>query len=113
MASELETRSEETQIGRIHRIDVRLGRDVLAQLVTDYESGASTTELQQRFGLSKGSILSILHDSCAKLRRQPLSDGDTARIVELTSRACRFGRPRGSSACRRRRCRTHWRDQQS
>jgi DNA-directed RNA polymerase specialized sigma24 family protein len=60
-----------------------LGREVLAQVVADYEAGASTAELQQRFGLSKGSVLSILHDSGVKVRRQPLGDGDIARITEL------------------------------
>jgi uncharacterized protein (DUF433 family) len=62
---------------------VRLGREVLAQLVGDYEAGASTAELQQRFGLSKGSVLSILHGSSVDVRRQPLTDADTTRIVEL------------------------------
>jgi hypothetical protein len=76
-------RLEDPQIGRIHRLDVRLGAAVLVQLVTDYEYGASTAELQQRFGLSKGSILSILHASGARVRRQPLGDDDMTRIVEL------------------------------
>jgi transposase len=76
-------RAEDTRIGRIHRVDVRLGADVLAQLVADYESGASTVELQQRFGLSKGSVLSVLHNSNVKVRRQPLGEEQLVEITRL------------------------------
>jgi DNA-directed RNA polymerase specialized sigma24 family protein len=70
-------------MGRIHRIDVRLSAAVLAQLVADYEFGASTAELQARFGLSKGSVRSILHGSGVRVRRQPLTDEVVDTIVEL------------------------------
>jgi transposase len=62
---------------------MRLGIDVVAQLVADYESGLSVLELQMRFGLSRGSILRLLHEAEVQLRRQPLMQKQLAKIIEL------------------------------
>jgi hypothetical protein len=78
--SELPPRAQDTQIGHVHRIDVRCDATVLETLVAEYGAGASTVELQERFGLGKGSVLSILHEAGVKIRRQPM---DEQRLEEI------------------------------
>jgi hypothetical protein len=44
----------------VHRVDLRLGPDVIAQLVVDHQAGISSTELQKTYALSKGTVLRLL-----------------------------------------------------
>jgi hypothetical protein len=80
--SEPVRRIQDVQIGHVHRIDVRFDATVLETLVAEYEAGASTAELQERFGLGKGSVLSILHEAGVKIRRQPI---DAERLGRSSS----------------------------
>jgi site-specific DNA recombinase len=73
---------EATQIGHIHRLDVRLGDEELAQVVSGYQSGLTVAELQTRFGLGKGSVLSVLHEAGVEIRRKPLDQGQLAAVIE-------------------------------
>jgi hypothetical protein len=45
----------------------------VARLVADYESGVRSTKLMKDYGLSKGSVLKVLRESGAALRRQGLT----------------------------------------
>jgi hypothetical protein len=81
--SELPPRAEEAQIGHVHRIDVRCDATVLETLAAEYEAGASTIELQERFGLGKGSVLRLLHEAGVKIRRQPMDDERLEEIRRL------------------------------
>jgi hypothetical protein len=62
---------------------VRCDATVLETLVAEYEAGASTVEPQGRFSLSKGSVLSILHDAGVKIRRQPIDEQGLKQIRRL------------------------------
>jgi hypothetical protein len=81
--SEFPPRAQDAQIGHVHRIDVRCDATLLETLVAEYEAGASTVELQERFGLGKGSVLSILHEAGVKIRRQPMEDERLEEIRQL------------------------------
>jgi hypothetical protein len=78
--SEFPPRAQDAQIGHVHRIDVRCDATLLETLAAEYEAGASTVELQERFGLSKGSVLRLLHEAGVQIRRQPMDD---ARLEEI------------------------------
>lgn len=68
---------------RVHRLDVRLGAEALDQLIIDYQAGLTGPELQSRYGLSKGSVLRLLHEAGVQLRRQPVRGGQLAEMVAL------------------------------
>jgi hypothetical protein len=52
-------------------------------LIAEYEAGASTVELQERFGLGKGSVLRLLHEAGVEIRRQPMDDTRLDEIKRL------------------------------
>jgi DNA invertase Pin-like site-specific DNA recombinase len=56
---------------------------VLGQVVVEYESGLTVAELQARFGLGKGSVLSVLHEAGVPMRRKPLNPDRVAAVIEL------------------------------
>jgi DNA-directed RNA polymerase specialized sigma24 family protein len=68
--------------GHVHRLDVRLSVEAMAQLAADYEAGVSSTELRERYGLSKGSVLRLLQESGVKMRRRPLGSDQVNAVVE-------------------------------
>ncbi|MBN9211803.1 MAG: hypothetical protein J0I95_09860 [Microbacterium sp.] len=55
----------------------------VAELVELYRSGVGTPELSKRFGISKPSVLELLHDHGVRMRRQPLTMTQRARAVRL------------------------------
>jgi transposase-like protein len=68
---------------QVQRVDRRLPAETIAELVRAYRDGASTTELRQRYDLSQGSVVKILHDHGVEMRGQGLADGDVPTAVEL------------------------------
>jgi DNA-directed RNA polymerase specialized sigma24 family protein len=76
-------RSETGHITRIHRAEMRLGRDRVAELGSAYESGLTIPELQRRFGLSKGTVSRLLRESGVEIRRHPVDAGRLAEAVRL------------------------------
>lgn len=68
---------------RITRIEVRLGAEVIAQFVVDYEAGLEVSELQGRYGLSRGSVQRILREAGVKLHRQSLTDEQRVEVARL------------------------------
>lgn len=52
-------------------------------LVADYQRGAYSTDLTLRYGLSKGSVLAILHGSEGPVRRQAMTPEQIARATNL------------------------------
>jgi len=67
---------------RVHRIELRLATEELAQLVLDYQAGWSSTELQARYRLGKGSVLRLLRKAGVEMRRRPLGQDQLCAIVE-------------------------------
>lgn len=81
-----ETRPERTAPSREHevrRVDVRLGKQRLGQLLADYEAGTETAELQRRYGLSRGSVRKLLTDAGVAPHRRPLSDDEVGACARL------------------------------
>lgn len=66
-----------------HRIDRRLSAETIAELVQAYRDGASTTELRQRYHLSQGSVIRILHRHGVQMRNQGLAANDIATAADL------------------------------
>jgi hypothetical protein len=68
---------------KVHRIDRRLPAHTIAELVQAYRNGTPTTHLRQRYHLSQGSVIKILHEHGVTMRGQGLADGDVAIATEL------------------------------
>ncbi len=61
----------------------RLGPDGIAQLVAEYEAGATTNELVEQFKISKGAVVRLLHEHGVAMRRQSPTDEQAAEAVRL------------------------------
>jgi uncharacterized protein (DUF433 family) len=61
----------------------RLGKVKVGQLVADYQSGKSTTELMATYSLSKSAVLRVLESHGIALRRQPLTEQQVADAISL------------------------------
>lgn len=71
------------ETGRSWLVRRRLTDEQVAELVEQYRSGVGTPELSRRFGISKPSVLDLLHDHGVRMRRQPLMKTQRARAVQL------------------------------
>lgn len=71
------------ETGRSCLVRRRLGDEQVAELVELYRSGVGTPALSERFGISKPSVLKLLHDRGVRMRRQPLTKTQRARAVQL------------------------------
>lgn len=76
-ATDLDERSRSWLIRR------RLTDEQVAEMVRLYESGVGTPALCERFGISKPSVLELLHERGVEMRRQPLTTKQRARAVQL------------------------------
>ncbi|MFJ4161200.1 hypothetical protein [Microbacterium testaceum] len=61
----------------------RLTDEQIVELVGLHRSGVGTPALCERFGISKPSVLELLHDQGVRMRRQPLTKAHRARAVRL------------------------------
>jgi hypothetical protein len=69
---------------RIHAVERRLSAETIQQIVDEYNAGAPSTELMQRYNLSKSAVLDLLRKHGATLRkRKRLSPSERRRSVEL------------------------------
>ncbi|WP_156371687.1 helix-turn-helix domain-containing protein [Microbacterium sp. Leaf203] len=71
------------ETGRSWLIRRRLSDEQVTELVELYQSGVGTPELSKRFGISKPSMLELLHDRGVQMRRQPLTKTQRIRAVQL------------------------------
>lgn len=77
-------RSEPDQVSvPVHRVDVRLGADVVTQLVADYVSGVEVQELGSRYGLSRGSVQRLVRESGVSKHRRSLTAQELNEVVRL------------------------------
>jgi len=58
-----------------------LSSETVAALVVDYGAGVSSTELQAKYSLSKGSVLRLLGESGVKMRRRGLTDSQLEAVL--------------------------------
>ena len=77
------TLSDRPTAARIQQAHKRLGPEIVSRLVAEYEAGAPSTALMARYGLGKGTVLSLLPEHGVKTRRQGLSAGDLPPAIEL------------------------------
>jgi hypothetical protein len=68
---------------KMRRLDRRLSAEMIAELVQAYRDGAGTPELRQRYDLSQGSVIKILHSHGVQMRGQGLADGDIPLVANL------------------------------
>ncbi|MGV9738457.1 hypothetical protein [Nocardia farcinica] len=68
------------------RLDRRLSAATIAEVVDAYRCGASTNQLCERYGLSKGGLLKILGEHGVEMRNQPMTEDEIDWAVELTQR---------------------------
>lgn len=86
---DLADKSAKTPVGEItplpqtQRLDRRLSAETIAELVQAYRDGVGTPELRQRYGLSQGSVIKILHGKGVEMRGQGLADSDVSIAAEL------------------------------
>ena len=66
-----------------YKLDQRLDASAPAQVVADYEAGMPTTQLTVKYGLSKASVLRLLHEAGVEMRRQPFSEQELDEAVRL------------------------------
>jgi hypothetical protein len=72
-----------TPLPKMRRLDRRLPAEMIAELVQAYRDGTGTPELRQRYDLSQGSVIKILHDHGVAMRRQGLTNHDAATAAKL------------------------------
>lgn len=75
--------SDPDETGRSWLVRRRLTDEQVAELVELYQSGVGTPELSARFGISKPSVLELLHDRGVRMRRQSLTKTQRAHAVQL------------------------------
>jgi DNA-directed RNA polymerase specialized sigma24 family protein len=66
----------------VHKLAHRLTAEEVAVLQDAYLAGASLGDLQQRFGLSRGSVQWLLREGGVRRRRKSLTDTEVAGLVE-------------------------------
>lgn len=66
-----------------YKLDQRLDAETIAQLVADYEAGSSSTKLGRQYGISKTSVLRLLHEAGATIRRQGLTPEQIEHAISL------------------------------
>ena len=71
---------------QVQRVDRRLSHETITELVQDYRDGVSTPELRQRYELSQGSVIKILHRHGVQMRGHGMTDGDLPAAAELYCR---------------------------
>jgi DNA-directed RNA polymerase specialized sigma24 family protein len=66
----------------IHKLAQRLMADEVHALHEAYRAGASLTELQQQFGLSRGSVQRLLREAEIRRRRKSLTNTEIEVLVK-------------------------------
>ena len=68
---------------RVHNVRKRLGHDVVAQLVADYQEGVSTPALMEQYQLGKGTVLHLLQDHGIPMRHQHMTKAEATEAICL------------------------------
>ena len=61
----------------------RLNDELVAEIVSRYHAGTGTPELCRDYGISKPSMLDLLHGQGVQMRRQPLTPRQRTQAVKL------------------------------
>jgi transposase-like protein len=74
---------ESPELDRSWLIRRRFSEAQIEQIIEMYRSGVGTPALCEQFGISKPSVLELLHDRGVTMRRQPLTKAQRAQAVQL------------------------------
>ena len=66
----------------MHKLAQRMTAEEVSALQDAYKAGASLAELQEQFGLSRGSVQRVLREAGVRRRRKSLTDTEIAGLVE-------------------------------
>jgi predicted DNA binding protein len=66
----------------VHKLAQRLTAEEVRALQVAYRAGASLAELQQQFGLSRGSVQRILREAGVRRRNKSLTDDEVEVLVK-------------------------------
>jgi len=67
----------------VHPARRRLSAETVQQLTTDYQAGVPSTQLAQRYGISKGAVLRLLRKQGIPTRRQSMTAAETEQAARL------------------------------
>jgi hypothetical protein len=68
---------------RVHAARRRLSIETLQQLASDYLGGTPSTQLAQRYGISKGAVLRLLREQQVPVRLQRITTSDVEQAIQL------------------------------
>lgn len=72
------------KVTRVHAVERRLTAKTIQQIVDEYNAGATSNNLMERYGLGKGPVLDLLHRHGATVRtRGGQSPSEIERAVHL------------------------------
>jgi len=66
----------------MHKLAQRMTAEEVSALQDAYKAGVSLAELQEQFGLSRGSVQRVLREAGVRRRRKSLTDTEVAALVE-------------------------------
>jgi uncharacterized protein (DUF433 family) len=66
----------------MHKLAQRMTAEEVSGLQDAYKAGASLAELQEQFGLSRGSVQRVLREAGVRRRPKSLTDTEVAGLVE-------------------------------
>jgi transposase len=75
-------RRESAPAPHVHKLTQRLTAQTMKAVQDVYRAGASLAELQEQFGLSRGSVQHVLREGGVRRRRKSLTDVEIAVLVE-------------------------------
>jgi hypothetical protein len=67
------------------RISLRLGANVIEQILADYRSGLPSTILGRRYGIASGTVVALLRQHGVVVRQQPMTPAECREASRLYS----------------------------
>jgi hypothetical protein len=78
--------------GQMPSVLERLEPEGIAQLIADYQAAETSTALTEKYEVGKGTVLRLLREHGATMRRQPISAEDAVTAIELYQQGWSLGR---------------------
>jgi len=83
LAREAPKRVDMAAAGKSWLVRRRLNDELVSEIVSKYRAGIGTPQLCLDYGISKPSMLGLLHTQGVQMRRQPLTPKQRTQAVEL------------------------------
>ncbi|MFC5265879.1 helix-turn-helix domain-containing protein [Kribbella qitaiheensis] len=72
-----------TPTPRVQRLDERLDGETVAQIIVEYEAGASSAAIGSMFSLSKKSVVKVLREAGINVRYPRMTESELRRATML------------------------------